>query len=343
KSTLAQRYADEHPMVLALDVDTVRAMIGGWLDDPIAAGLAARRLALAMAGEHLGAGHDVLVPQLLGRLDFVLELERLCVDVGADLVEVLLHCDPADATARFERRSRTSSVPSHLDAAALAERDPEPVQLVCDRLSAVAAARPRTRVIASVDGDVDGAYRQLLAVLRVDAIEPVPADRSDVVRLVELRDQAARWLTDRGIRQWGPGEVEAAEVAEQVSAGEWFVTRSEDDGPPVVVAALRLLWADEQVWGPMPPDAAYVHGLVVDRTHAGQGLGATLLRWGQEQALEAGRTVLRLDCVESNPVLRAYYRAAGFSQVGRRDFDGPWHSAVLLEKQLGDRPAAGAG
>jgi hypothetical protein len=38
--------------------------------------------------------------------------------------------------------------------------------------------------------------------------------------------------------------------------------------------------------------------------------------------------------VEGSLALRSYYTRAGFLQVGRRDFDGPWHSAVLLEKQL---------
>ncbi|WP_410630109.1 AAA family ATPase [Amycolatopsis sp. cmx-4-83] len=30
KSTLARRYADDHPPTLALDVDRVRATLGGW-------------------------------------------------------------------------------------------------------------------------------------------------------------------------------------------------------------------------------------------------------------------------------------------------------------------------
>jgi len=33
KSTLAQRYVDEHPGVLNLDIDAVVSLIGGWRDD----------------------------------------------------------------------------------------------------------------------------------------------------------------------------------------------------------------------------------------------------------------------------------------------------------------------
>jgi predicted kinase len=62
KSTLAQRYADEHPLTLNLDVDRVRSLIGRWREDPPAAGLLARAIALAAARTHLASGHDVVVP-----------------------------------------------------------------------------------------------------------------------------------------------------------------------------------------------------------------------------------------------------------------------------------------
>jgi hypothetical protein len=90
KSTLARMYVDQHPLVLALDVDVVRAMLGRWLDDPVAAGLIARRMAFEMARVQLTAGRDVWVPQFLGRLDFVFELEDLCDKIGAVFVEVVL-------------------------------------------------------------------------------------------------------------------------------------------------------------------------------------------------------------------------------------------------------------
>jgi 2-phosphoglycerate kinase len=33
KSTLARRYADDHPGVLDCDIDVVRCLIGGWRED----------------------------------------------------------------------------------------------------------------------------------------------------------------------------------------------------------------------------------------------------------------------------------------------------------------------
>ncbi|MGH3734721.1 MAG: AAA family ATPase [Micromonosporaceae bacterium] len=49
KSTIAEMYAERHPFALNLDIDRLRAQLGRWRDDPGAAGLLARRIALAAA------------------------------------------------------------------------------------------------------------------------------------------------------------------------------------------------------------------------------------------------------------------------------------------------------
>lgn len=165
KSTLARRYAEEHSLTLVLDIDVVRAMLGRWLDEPGQAGLIARRMALEMARVQLLTGRDVVVPQFLGRLDFVLALQQLCDDVGAEFVEVVLLSDRQDAVQRFTRRSARPETAEHRDAAALQERSggldafPE----MYDRLLAVVARRAATRIVQTVDGQVEQAYRDLLA------------------------------------------------------------------------------------------------------------------------------------------------------------------------------------
>jgi len=143
-------------------------------------------------------------------------------------------------------------------------------------------------------------------------------------------DRALAWLAARGVRQWEPGEVTLDEVRRQVAAGEWHGLR-DDDGP---VAALRLLWQDEQVWGPQPAVAGYVHGLVVAGRRRGAGTGAALLQWAAHQARAQGRSLLRLDCGEDNDARRRYYAEQGLRPVGRRGTDGRWYSVVLLERPL---------
>jgi GNAT superfamily N-acetyltransferase len=156
------------------------------------------------------------------------------------------------------------------------------------------------------------------------------AGYQDSGALIWLREDATRWLQERGVRQWDPSDVSRGEIRAQLSERQWYVLRE----GPAVVGGLRLLWSDEPVWGLRPPDAAYVHGLVVDKRHAGNRLGALMLNWAEGRTRQAGRLLLRLDCAETNSALRRYYCGQGFGEVGRRDLDGPQHSVVLFEKNL---------
>lgn len=144
-----------------------------------------------------------------------------------------------------------------------------------------------------------------------------------------MREAAAHWLVERGIRQWQPGEMGVGIIRAQIAAGEWFVHRRAGD----VIAALRFLWADPAFWGDQPDDAAYVHGLMIDRRHAGEGLGAAALWWAEGRARVAGRTFLRLDHAADNPGLARYYRELGFRERGRRQFEA-WGPVTLVEKEL---------
>jgi GNAT superfamily N-acetyltransferase len=157
----------------------------------------------------------------------------------------------------------------------------------------------------------------------VEAAQPV-----DAAAVVALRDAAARWMVGGGIEQWTPGELPVDVVRQQIAAGEWFVHRRDD----VVEGTLRVIEADDEVWGPRPPDALYVHGLAVARSQRGTGLGARLLAWAGERASGSGRRHLRLDCVETNQRLRRYYREQGFREVGRADRDRGRHPVTLLER-----------
>ena len=104
KSTLARRFVDDHPLALCLDIDVVRAMLGRWLDRPTEAGLIAREMAKGMAAVQLEGDRDVIVPQYVGRLPFVEQLDALAVRTGAAFVEVALLPSKAAAVAWFARR-----------------------------------------------------------------------------------------------------------------------------------------------------------------------------------------------------------------------------------------------
>src|SRR5215212_2939673 len=67
KSTLAARYAGEHPGTLCLDIDVLRTMVGGWADDYARTGALVRPAALGLLTAYLRESGDVVLPQLISR------------------------------------------------------------------------------------------------------------------------------------------------------------------------------------------------------------------------------------------------------------------------------------
>lgn len=157
KSTLARMYAQAHPLTLNLDIDLVRDMLGQWRSDPHSAGMLARAAVLAAARVHLGAGHDVVIPQFLGRLAFVEQAEALAGEVGAAFCMVVLLDTEANSLRRFARRGPVDDRPV----------SDEEFARMYGRLLDVLAARPAAVVVRTTDGDVDAAYQAVVAAVSV--------------------------------------------------------------------------------------------------------------------------------------------------------------------------------
>jgi GNAT superfamily N-acetyltransferase len=155
---------------------------------------------------------------------------------------------------------------------------------------------------------------------------------SDVDDLLDLRNDAARWLLDRGIEQWRPGEFTADRMRSWVEQGYLHVLR--DRGR--LAASVAILWDDPDIWGDADKPAGYVHLLVVRRDRRGTGLGDAVLLWAERHIRGSGRRFSRLDAVSSNRTLHDWYERRGYSEVGRHSFeDGSWFPVTLREKPLG--------
>jgi predicted kinase len=160
KSTLAQLWAAERPMALALDIDVLRSMIADWQDHPIDAGLRARELALGMIRNHLSSGHDVIVPQFLMRSAFIDQLCEAAGAEGAQFIEVVLIESPLVAERRFEERARRAGHTAQqrvthgpLGALSMSETFAQHGEFVADRLEAV--------VVESIDDDIPASLTRL--------------------------------------------------------------------------------------------------------------------------------------------------------------------------------------
>ena len=145
-------YVDEHPLALNLDVDLIRSLIGGWRD-AAESGLLARTIALAAARVHLAAGHDVVIPQFLGRVAFLEQVELLAGEVGADFHEIVLLDSKENSLRRFVGRG---------DVTTAIAVGPAELSAMYDRLLSVIATRPAARVVPTTASQVERAYQDFL-------------------------------------------------------------------------------------------------------------------------------------------------------------------------------------
>lgn len=176
KSTIAQMYADRHPMVLNLDIDRIRTLIGGWREAFSATGTSARALAHSMARTHLGSGHDVVMPQLVARLEEVQRFADTALAAGARFCEVALMDSREAATSRFARRGTAAGenvgdwAGWHQQVTGLVAASGGDALLaqMYDDLEDVLRQRPDVRIVRSIAGDPESTYDAVMHALSAE-------------------------------------------------------------------------------------------------------------------------------------------------------------------------------
>jgi predicted kinase len=164
KSTLALRWAEDHPGTLCLDIDVLRGLVGGSADRFEETGEVVRPLALAMVTAHVRGGRDVVLPQFLGRAGEVARFEHAARDGGGSFVHVVLMDDEDASVRRFAARGDDGW---HGEVRrVVADRGGEGfLRTMHTRLRAVLSDRREAVVVPSVEGDPDATYSALLAAL----------------------------------------------------------------------------------------------------------------------------------------------------------------------------------
>jgi predicted kinase len=104
KTTLARRWADEHPGTLICEIDLLRTLVAGWETDAVTAGARIRTAALAMITAYLRAGGDVVLPQLLADPAELGRFVQAATSAGAQYVHVLLTAPEEEIVRRFHDR-----------------------------------------------------------------------------------------------------------------------------------------------------------------------------------------------------------------------------------------------
>lgn len=160
KSTISAMYTDRHPGVLNLDVDVLRCLVGGWRERLTETGRLTRSMALAMAATHLRAGHDVVLPQYLGRLSEIERFERIAAEADSRFIEIVLLDSKQASLERFAQRGAAPLPPvvRHLQDHVERGGGRQLIADMYDRLIEVATARSAATIISSIAGDVEGTY-----------------------------------------------------------------------------------------------------------------------------------------------------------------------------------------
>jgi GNAT superfamily N-acetyltransferase len=147
--------------------------------------------------------------------------------------------------------------------------------------------------------------------------------------VLELLDDAARWLRQRGITQW-PARFSDAEgwrierIRAYTDNGHTWLVRVNT----TAVATFTLSSADPDYadgWPDGPETGLYIYRMAVRREFAGHDIGGHILDWSSARAAALGYRWLRLDCHRDNHNLQSYYKAHGFERVGTlvRAIDDP--------------------
>ena len=176
KSTLATRWADDHPGTLLLDPDALRTLVSGWRDDFVATGALIRPVAIAMLSAYVEQGRDVVLPQLIADESELARFEAAAREAGGRFVEVFLDCD--DLEERFAARERDQP---WLEAVhELVEQAPaDHLEQYAERLAALSQARPDAVRLTTRTGDLEGSYAALVrpSADRSVAFRPCPTRR----------------------------------------------------------------------------------------------------------------------------------------------------------------------
>jgi predicted kinase len=162
KTTLAKRYAREHPLALDVEGDEIIVMLGQWRQNIQEAVRCKLQLSESMVRTHLCSGYDVVLPFLLTDAKHAETYEYIARDVGADFFEIMLLVNKEEAMGRLLKRGRwgEEGLP------ALTEHDIPKIEKLYDDMMTATSERTHTINIYPKENEIDETYQMFLSAIR---------------------------------------------------------------------------------------------------------------------------------------------------------------------------------
>ncbi len=159
KTTLAQKYIDEHPLALIASTDGLVGAMGQWLTHEAAAQQLAFDLIKVMVTHHLAAGYDVVVPHLLARPEEAAALESIAKAAGADFFECVLIAPKSESVRRMLERGTWGEPGSP----PVTQNDTPIIEDLFDKVELALEQRPNAVRISAEAGEIEATYAKLIA------------------------------------------------------------------------------------------------------------------------------------------------------------------------------------
>jgi predicted kinase len=161
KTTIARKYAAEHPLALSIEGDDIIVSLGQWRENIEEAVECKLALTTALAETHLQRGHDVIIPFLLTDEHSANYFEALAQKCRADFYEVTLNVEKDEALRRLFKRGTwgEEGLPP------LTAADKPKAGHLYAKMQAVTMLRPQMQYISAKEGDIEGTYKELLSIV----------------------------------------------------------------------------------------------------------------------------------------------------------------------------------
>lgn len=164
KTTLAQKYAGNHPLTLCLDIDDIWRSLSHYRDNRPESVNLAKQIAVEMAKVNLDEKHDVVIAQIYREVNYIEELENTAKSCETNFYEILLYLDKDEAIKRFIERGKAQGYADGFRPGSSITLDgkEKKLEVMYNEMMEAVSKRPNTIKIVPKLDDIEGTYAEIL-------------------------------------------------------------------------------------------------------------------------------------------------------------------------------------